>query len=236
MFKGRVRQAVVGVILTGVAAMSIATTAWMAGGIARDLGDRETGPWILARASGFTSYLLVLLLVVMGLVLSHPSAARLTWPSPATRLRIHVSLAVFSLVFTVLHVFVLATDPWAHVGWRGALLPMASDYRPVAVTLGVIALWSGLLTGLTASLAGRLAGRIWWPIHKVAAVVFVLIWAHGFWSGIDTPSVTGFYLATGALVLALGVSRYSAATPADLVADLVSSDRARPGVRDRVAP
>ena len=83
----------------------------------------------------------------------------------------HVSLSVFALAFIVLHVVVLATDSYAGVGSRGALVPMGSGYRPVPVTLGVIALCAGLLAGLTAALAGRVTGRVWWPIHKVAIVV-----------------------------------------------------------------
>lgn len=223
------------VVLACVAALSIGTTAWIAGGIASDLGTRDAPTWILARASGFTSYVLILFLVLLGMTLSHPAAKRLTWPSPATRLRVHVSLSVFCLVFTALHVLALVVDPWAGVGWAGALLPMSSEYRPVAVTLGVIALWAGLVTGLTASLAGRFAGRVWWPIHKVAAVVFLLVWAHGLLAGSDTRAAVWFYLATGALVLMLGVSRYSSATPADRVAELLEAQRATDVGRERVS-
>ena len=98
----------------------------------------------------------------------------------------HVSLAVFTLAFTALHVVVLATDSYAGVGWRGALVPMAATYRPVPVTLGVIGVYAGLLAGLTAALAGRVTARIWWPIHKVAALSLVLVWVHGVLAGSDT--------------------------------------------------
>lgn len=179
----------------------------------------ESMTWVLARASGVTSYVLLLALVLTGLGLAHPWAARLVRPRPTTRLALHASLATFTLVFTVLHVVVLATDEWAQVGWRGALLPMASTYRPVPVTLGVLALWAGLVTGLTARWAGRVGGRVWWPVHKAAAGVFVLVWVHSVLTGTDTPALLGFYLGTGALVVAFGVSRYLARTPADLVAD-----------------
>jgi predicted ferric reductase len=229
-------RSVTNAVLWCVAALSAGTTTWIGVGIAGDLSDQEAAPWILARASGFTSYVLILLLVLMGMTLSHPAARRLSWPSPATRLRIHVSLSVFSLVFTVLHVVVLATDPWAKVGWAGALLPMASDYRPVSVTLGVVAVWAGLVTGVTASLAGRFAGRIWWPIHKVAALILVLVWTHGLFAGSDTAVALWFYVATGALVVALGVSRYSSATPADRVDELVMAQRTTHAQRERVAP
>jgi len=178
----------------------------------------ESMTWVFARASGVTSYVLLLALVLTGLGLAHPWVARLRGPRPTTRLALHASLATFTLVFTLLHVVVLATDKWAQVGWRGALLPMASTYRPVPVTLGVLALWAGLVTGLTARWAGRVGGRVWWPVHKAAAGVFVLAWAHSVLTGTDTPALLEFYLGTGALVVVLGVSRYLARTPADRVA------------------
>jgi predicted ferric reductase len=153
-------------------------------------------------------------------VLAHPWSRHLHRPSPRTRLTLHVSLATFTLVFTVLHIVVLVLDPWAKVGVLGALLPMASGYRPVAVTLGVLALWAGLVAGLTAALAGRFAIRVWWPIHKVAAASLVLVWAHSVLAGSDVVALQGFYLATGCAVVALAVTRYSARTPADRVAEL----------------
>lgn len=173
--------------------------------------------WVFARASGVTSYLLLVALVATGLLQSHPWSRGIRRPSARTRLSMHVSLATFTLVFTVLHVVVLATDPWAHVGWRGAVLPMASAYRPVPVTLGVIALWAGLVTGVTARLAGSVAARIWWPVHKVAAAALVLVWAHSVLAGTDVVGLRGFYVATGFAVLGLALTRYSARTPADRV-------------------
>ena len=152
---------------------------------------------MLGRAGGLASYVLLVALVVTGLVLAHPWSRHWHRPSPRTRLTLHVSLATFTLVFTTLHVVVLAIDPWAKVGWIGAVLPMASEYRPVPVTLGVLALWAGLVTGLTAALAGRLAARVWWPIHKVAAVILVLVWVHSVLAGSDVAALQGFYLATG---------------------------------------
>ncbi len=208
-------------LLTMAAIASVVTTVWVLAGIVETMHGQPMAPWLLARASGFTSYLLMMLLVAFGLLMSHPGSVRLRRPQPLTRLRIHVALAGFTLAFTVLHIVVLATDPWAKVGWRGALLPMAAQYRPIPVTLGVVAVWSALLAGVTAALAGRMAGRIWWPIHKLAALAFVLVWAHGFLAGSDTPAMVPFYLATGGSLLVLAVSRYAARTPADELEDML---------------
>jgi hypothetical protein len=211
--------------LLGILAVaSFVITVTVAAGIADSLRGRQMAPWILGRASGITSYALMVLLVGTGLVLSHPASRRFTRPSPVTRLRIHVSLAIFTLVFTVLHVVVLATDPFAGVGWGGVFVPMAATYRPVGVTLGVLAIYAGLITGVTAAFAGRWAGRVWWPIHKVSALVLALVWAHGFWTGIDTPTLVWFYLLTGGLVLALALSRYLAKTPTDRLGELIRAD------------
>lgn len=226
---------------TGLVALvtgSAVLTSWLVGTTVSAIASDRMAPWILGRAAGITSYLLLVGLVVMGLLLSHPKRARIRRPSSATRIRMHVSLSVFTLVFTVLHVVVLATDKYAGVGWWGALVPMGASYRPVAVTLGVIGLYAGLAAGLTAALAGRVSRRLWWPIHKVAVASLILVWFHGVLAGIDTPVILSMYVLTGAGVLALAISRYLGTThrsEADALAD-VRAEELRGAHRAPVAP
>jgi hypothetical protein len=205
-----------------LAGASAAVTAWLVGRAIVSLAGDQMAPWILGRSAGIASYLLLTALVAFGLVLSHPARARWKRPSAAARIRIHVALAVFTLVFTTLHIVVLATDSYAGVGWKGTFIPMASQYRPLPVTLGVLALYSGLAAGITAAAAGRFAGRVWWPIHKVAAVSFVLVWAHGLLAGADTRALLALYVLSGGAILALAISRYTARTAADRIADLAA--------------
>lgn len=200
--------------------LSAALSGWLIGRTVTGLAGDQMAPWILGRSAGVTAYFLLVLLVVTGLVLAHPMRARLRLPSTTTRIRLHIGLAVFTLVFTVLHIVVLATDEYAQVGWAGALIPMSSEYRPVPVTLGVLGLYAGLAAGVTAAFASRWAARAWWPIHKVASVALVLVWAHGVTAGIDTPALLTMYLVTGAAVLALAISRYVTRTPRDRVEEL----------------
>lgn len=205
-----------GLVVAAIAA--VIATALAAAIVMNALKDDSAASWLLGRASGVTSYILMVVLVCAGLVLSHPWARRIG-PS-ASVLGVHVALATFTLVFTLLHVVVLATDEWAKVGWSGALLPMASGYRPVPVTLGVLAVWAGLVTGLSARFAGRFAARLWWPLHKVAMVIFVLVWTHSVLAGTDAFLLREFYLATGAIVLGLALTRYAARSNADRVSEL----------------
>ena len=82
----------------------------------------------------------------------------------------------------------LAIDEYAGVGWAGVLLPLGADYRPLPVTLGWLALYGGLAAGLTARFAGRL-GRVWWPVHRVAIVIYAAAWLHGVLSGTDSAAL-----------------------------------------------
>jgi hypothetical protein len=190
-----------------------------------------TPPWTLARASGIAAYGLLTLLVCLGMLLAHPTVRRRHGSRLVSRINLHIHLAVFTLAFLGLHVAALVADPWAHVGWAGALLPMASHYRPVPVTLGVLALWSGLITGLTAALAGRWLGGLWWPVHRAALLAFLLAWAHGLWSGSDSSALLVMYLASGGAVLALALSRYQASTAADLCREQTALRGADPAGR-----
>ena len=211
--------------------VSSAVTAWLVGGAVSSVAGSKMAPWLLGRAAGVSAYLLIVALVILGLLLSHPAGGRLRRLPRSTLLRTHVSVAVFTLAFTLLHIVALATDRYAGVGWRGALVPGLAAYRPLPVTLGVIGLYSGLLAGITAATAGRLLGRVWWPIHKVAIVSLVLVWVHGLLAGSDTAALLVLYAATGLIVELLAISRYTARTRNDDINELLRGDAEPAGVR-----
>ena len=208
------RRTIVGLAAT----LSSAVTGVLIGSAIGVVEGHRMAPWMIARATGISAYLLLVLLVVLGLLLSHPSRTRIARPNPATRIRLHIVLAALTLALTIAHIVVLATDRFAGVGWRGASLPMQSAYRPVAVTLGVLGAWAGLVVGSTALLAGHLPQRLWWRVHKVAIVALLLVWLHGVLAGGDTPMLRWLYLSTGALIAVVALSRYAARTPAEQIA------------------
>ncbi len=111
--------------------------------------------WLIARSSGITSYALLTLVTVSGLLLSSRLLSGRLLPWRTQILRTHIVLTGLTLALVVTHIVALATDPWAKVGWIGSFVPFTADYRPVAVTLGVAALWLGMAIGLSAALAGR---------------------------------------------------------------------------------
>jgi hypothetical protein len=201
------RSALVGAVVAALAGGS--GLAALGHAVAAVTGRRQ-GPWILGRAAGVTGYALLTALVVTGLVLAHPRAARLRRPHPRTRLGLHAGLAAFTLVFVALHVVVLASDRYAGVGWQGSLVPFASSYRPLPVTLGVLGLYAGAVAGGTAAVAGRVGGRLWFPVHRVAAGSFVLVWLHAVLTGSDAVALRLLHAVTGTCVAVLAASRYLA--------------------------
>ena len=213
----RLATRVVGVTL------SAAVTAWLVGVAVSSVAANKMAPWLLGRSAGVSSYLLIVALVSLGLLLSHPAGGRLRRLPQTILLRVHISLAIFTLAFTALHIVALASDRYAGVGWRGALVPGLASYRPLPVTLGVIGLYSGFLAGITAAAAGRVIGRVWWPIHKVAIGSLILVWLHGVLAGSDTVPLLIMYVATGLVVVLLAVSRYSARNRRDDIYALINS-------------
>ena len=164
--------------------------------------------WLVARSAGITAYLLLTLVTAMGMMLSHNARSRHR-PHPS-RIRLHLALVVFTLAFTVMHIVVLVLDPYAKVGVLGALLPLGAGYRPVPVTLGLLALWAGLIAGTSAAFAGRRTGRIWLHLHRFAASAWLLAWLHAVLTGIDTAALVGMYVLTGLGIVGLGLWRYLA--------------------------
>jgi predicted ferric reductase len=161
----------------------------------------ELRPWIAARALGVTAFLLLALEVALGLVLSHPRNTA-EWRMTKQTFPWHEMVSVFTFAFVTLHVVLLAIDPYAKVGIIGALVPGFSEYRPVAVGLGSIALYAMLFTAITAKWTRLLPAGWWLRIHRVAAIAFLLTWVHAVLAGTDGGALLPLYLATGLLILA----------------------------------
>lgn len=197
---------------TGVASLVVigAVVALVALGVtdrvipATDAHTVSVRPWVAARALGITAYLLLTLEVAAGLWLSHPRNAgdprtsRIVFPW-------HELLTVFTGAFLTLHIALLAIDPYAGVDWIGAFVPGFSQYRPVPVAIGSVALYALIITAATAKWTRLLPAGWWLKVHRLTALVFLMTWVHGVTAGTDTMPLLPLYLVTGGLVL-LGIA------------------------------
>jgi len=163
-------------------------------------------PWDLARAGGITAYLMLTAAVVLGIMESTPRLGRV----PALRQvshQYHRYVMLFALAFVAVHVTSLVLDPYAGVSLAAVFVPGLSQYRPVAVSLGTLALLAGLLLGVTAWFPARYP-RLWLIVHRFGALVFAFAWVHGVTAGTDTPRLMDLYVVTGLLPLAAVAARY----------------------------
>ena len=167
----------------------------------------ELRVWLAARAAGFVTLGLLTLQVALGLILSHPTN-KATWKLSRLLFPWHANVWVFVLSFLVLHVVTIVIDPFAGVGIGGALLPGLSAYRTVPVALGVIALYSLLVTGLTARYTKLLPPGKWLILHRFSLIVLALAWAHGVLSGTDSVAMAAVYGASFVLVVLATAYRY----------------------------
>ncbi|HEX5015259.1 MAG TPA: ferric reductase-like transmembrane domain-containing protein [Candidatus Limnocylindrales bacterium] len=163
--------------------------------------------WLVARATGITAYLLLAAQVAVGLVMSHPTNLS-TWKISKRAFPYHEHLAVFTLAFLAIHVVLLSIDRYADVGVVGALVPGMSGYRPPAVAVGTIALYSLLITAISARWTRLLPRGAWLKVHRLSAIAFALAWSHAVVAGTDSEALKVMYLGTGLLILALVAHRW----------------------------
>jgi len=163
--------------------------------------------WLAARATGMTSYVVLTVVVVLGLVLSHP-VNQSTWKLSKRLFPWHENLLVFLVAFTAAHVVGILLDPYAGVGVLGTVIPGLSSYRSVPVALGSIALYALLLTGITARYTKVLPAGWWLKIHRLSLAVFLLGWAHGMLAGTDSDAFRIVYATSGLAVVGAAAYRY----------------------------
>jgi predicted ferric reductase len=188
-------------------------------------------PWMLGRALGVGAYLLLTALTALGLWLRHPWRVKFAKPGAAASHHAHALLASATLLMLIGHIVALAVDRFAGVGWSGAFVPGASGYRPLAIALGTISLYSGVAVGVTAALAGWVGAKVWLPIHRLAANTFALAWIHGLLAGSDAAALRGVYVVTGVAVLGLAATRRLAQPPRSMLV----AGTPRGGRRDEAA-
>lgn len=147
--------------------------------------------WYLMRAFGFVSLLALTGSTALGAwsTLGGPTAEALD--RRLLRQLLHRSLAVIGLVALLFHVVCAVVDRYVEVSVWAAVLPFGSQFRPVAMAIGVVGLYAVVLAALSGALRGRLAvspraARGWRPVHAAAYAGWVLSLAHGLLGGSDT--------------------------------------------------
>ena len=142
-----------------------------------------TALWYLTRATGVVS----LLLLTGGLVLGVLGTIRWRsdrWPRFAV-ISVHRNLTLFAIVFVAVHVLSTIADGYAPVGFKDAVIPFLSSYRPLWLGFGALAFDLLLALVVTSLLRSRIGYRAWRAVHWLAYASWPLALVHGLGSGSD---------------------------------------------------
>lgn len=140
--------------------------------------------WYLSRSSGIIALVLLVLSVAWGVLLA--TRALKPHDRPAWLLEVHKWLGGTALVMTGLHLLGLYLDGYIDYGATDLLVPFASDYRPLAVAIGVLSLYVLVAVVATSYMRQWLSKRAWQRIHLLS---YGLVWSaaiHAGMAGTDT--------------------------------------------------
>jgi len=187
--------------------------AFLPGILSSASGQEPKAFWYLSRSSGFVAYLLLWLSMAFGLGITNRMAK--LWPGGPAAFDLHQHVSLLGIAFSLFHGLILLGDKFINTTLVGVVLPFAMEtYRPIWVGLGQTSLYLSLLVTLTFYARKKLGGQRWRTIHLLSYVAFLLVMAHGLFSGTDTtsPWAIWMYAPTGVSVLFLTVYRVLAAS------------------------
>lgn len=158
--------------------------------------------WILIRGSGTIAFCLLSAATIWGLLVSTKLLGRLVKAKPLAWF--HESLGIGALISTGVHVAVLSVHDFLDFTWSEILVPGESDWRPLPVAFGVVALYGLVVVVGSFYVKKRIGQKAWRVIHFTSFGVFVSSLVHGVTAGTDTrtPVMLGLYLGS-ALVVAI---------------------------------
>jgi DMSO/TMAO reductase YedYZ heme-binding membrane subunit len=139
--------------------------------------------WLLARASGFSAYVLLTLSVLAGLAVKSRPFRKV---APAAQTDTHRAFALAGLSMLVLHAGALALDRTVRIPLYALVVPFASAYRPAAVAFGVLAAELMAVVYWSFSWRRRIGVRNWRRLHWLTYAVFAGATVHGLTAGTDT--------------------------------------------------
>jgi hypothetical protein len=159
----------------------------------------QTVTWDVARAGGFTAYILIMLSVAVGLALTMHWQS-LKWPRIINS-ELHNFLALLGTVFIGVHVLAVWIDPFTRFGWAEVFLPFVSHYRPLWMAFGIVALYLGIAIGISTWIRPLIGYKWWRGLHLLTLLAFILVTIHGVATGSDTRTWWGALIYGGSVLL-----------------------------------
>ncbi|WP_292831358.1 2Fe-2S iron-sulfur cluster-binding protein [Microbacterium sp.] len=187
--------------------------------------------WYVSRASAIIAWTLLTATALWGVLLS--TRVLRTADNPAWLKDLHRYLSGTAIAMTLVHVGSLLLDPYlrdqAGFGVAATLVPFASEFKPVPVALGIVALYLMVGVALSALAARWLPHRVWKGVHYLSYAVVALITFHAALAGTD-PGTSWYTVLSTALIVVTAL-----AVVVRLLVGTVAAQRRRSARSPRVA-
>jgi predicted ferric reductase len=148
--------------------------------------------WFISRSSGVLAYVLLTLGVMWGLVQSG-SILRPTIPPPLA-LGLHSLLNWTSLAMAALHALILLGDNFIKLTLGDIVIPFISPYRPLAVGLGVLAIYLMFLLALSFYVRRQLGQKTFRTLHYASYLTYLLVTWHSLAASSDSRLLWPLYV------------------------------------------
>lgn len=157
--------------------------------------------WYISRSAGFVGLALLGVIGVLGIVTAgnfhFGRGSRFIAPE------VHRSLSLLAIVILAIHVGAAVLDKYSRIGFKDIFIPFVSQYRPIWIGIGALAVDIGIAVLITSFLRVKMGYKSWKAIHWLSYPVFALSIIHGLGSGSDSPILLGkaIYIAVGGILL-----------------------------------
>jgi sulfoxide reductase heme-binding subunit YedZ len=156
--------------------------------------------WYLTRTTAVSAYVTLTIAVMLGMLrgVARGSGERLSWIVD----ELHQVLATVFASLVVLHLITLIYDPFLPFSLQNILLPANEPYRPLAVDLGVVGLYTLVVVLGSTWIRRHIPYRYWRVLHYASFATFVLVTLHGLFAGSDTgePWMRAVYAGASAAI------------------------------------
>lgn len=167
--------------------------------------------WYLGRAGGFVAFVVLLLSLSMGVMISSRLFDGLL--SRGWFFELHKFVSLFLVVAVLFHAFVMLPDPYANFTVPELLIPFRSHIDSPALALGIISLYGLVLINVSFYVTRWIGQKNWRRLHYLTFATYWLGIVHAIWAGTDSDllEVRYFYLASGVALVFLILYRIMAA-------------------------
>ncbi|WP_136708969.1 2Fe-2S iron-sulfur cluster-binding protein [Agromyces sp. H66] len=158
--------------------------------------------WYVSRASAIVAWSLLTATVLWGVLLS--TRVLRAADNPAWLKDLHRYLSGTAIVMTLVHVGSLLLDPYLRdetgFGPVAALVPFASEFRPLPLALGIVALYLMAAVALSSLMMRVIPRRAWKAMHFASYAVVALVAFHAAFAGSDTGTWWYIMVSTALIV------------------------------------